>query len=81
MPKERSDTQGDNYPLKLTGRQRESLVHHTRLKRAIKQKVEQLLLAEPVSPVHRQPPGGPILAGRLFYIRPWSLSTKLRQPK
>ena len=43
--------------------------------------VEQLLLAEPVTPVHRPPPGGLILAGRLFYITPWPLSTEFRQPK
>jgi hypothetical protein len=43
--------------------------------------VEQLLLAEPVTPVHRAPPGRLILAGRLFYITPWSLSTEFRQPK
>ena len=42
--------------------------------------VEQLLLAEPVTPVHRPPPGGLILAGRLFYITPWPLSTEFRQP-
>src|SRR4051795_8475505 len=43
--------------------------------------VEQLLLAEPVTPVHRPPPGSLILAGRLFYLTPWSLSTEFRQPK
>ena len=43
--------------------------------------VEQLLLAEPVTPVHRSPPGGRIDAGRLSYITPWLLSTKFRQPK
>ena len=32
--------------------------------------VEQLLLAEPVTPVHRPPPGRLILAGRRFYITP-----------
>ena len=42
--------------------------------------VEQLLLAEPVSPVHRPPPGELILAERLFYITPWPHSTKFRQP-
>jgi hypothetical protein len=41
MSKKKSDTPDDNYPLKLTQQQRESLLHHTRLKRAIKQKVEQ----------------------------------------
>jgi hypothetical protein len=43
--------------------------------------VEQLLLAEPVTPVHRSPPGGLIFAGRLFYIMPWPISTEFRQPK
>ena len=43
--------------------------------------VEQLLLAEPVTPVHRPPPGGLVLAGRLFYSTPWPRSTKFRQPK
>lgn len=40
MPMKRSDKQGDIYLLKLTQQQRESLLHNTRLKRAIKQKVE-----------------------------------------
>ena len=31
----------DTYPLKLTQQQRESILHHTRLKRVIKQKVEK----------------------------------------
>src|SRR5918998_5879609 len=43
--------------------------------------VEQLLLAESVTPVHRPPPGGLILSGRLFYITPWPRSTEFRQPK
>jgi tetratricopeptide (TPR) repeat protein len=30
--------------------------------------------------VHRSPPGGLALAGRPFYITPWSHSTDLRQP-
>src|SRR5262249_45053147 len=37
--------------------------------------LEQLLLAEPVAPVHRPPPGRVALAGRLFYTTPWSFST------
>jgi hypothetical protein len=37
--------------------------------------LEQLLHAEPVTPVHRPPPGRAALAGRLFYITPWSFST------
>jgi hypothetical protein len=41
MPRKKEATPGDNYPLKLTQPQRESLLHNTRLKRAIKQKVEQ----------------------------------------
>lgn len=41
MTRKKSDTPGDNYPLKLTQQQRESLVHHTRLKRPVKQKVEK----------------------------------------
>jgi hypothetical protein len=41
MTRKKSGTPGDNYPLKLTGPQRESLLHHTRLKRPIKQKIEQ----------------------------------------
>ena len=39
--KKKGDTPDDNYPLKLTKQQRESILHHTRLKRSIKQKVEQ----------------------------------------
>ena len=42
--------------------------------------VEQLLFPEPVTPMNRSPPGGLILAGRHFYITPWSLSTEFRQP-
>src|SRR5215213_1039855 len=42
--------------------------------------VEELLLTEPVTPVHRPPPGGLILTGRPFYITPWTLSTEFRQP-
>ena len=42
--------------------------------------VEELLLTEPVTPVHRSPPGGLIFAGRLFYNTPWLLSTEFRQP-
>src|SRR5262249_28902834 len=32
--------------------------------------LEQLLLAKPVTPVHRPPPARAALAGRLFYITP-----------
>src|SRR6266446_6313115 len=42
--------------------------------------VEQLWLTVPVTPMHRSPPGGLTLAGRHFYITPWSLSTEFRQP-
>ena len=41
MTRKKNDVPGDNYPLKLTQQQRESLLHSTRLKRSIKQKVEQ----------------------------------------
>jgi len=41
MPRKKSDTSGDNYPLELTEQQRGSLLHCTRLKRSIKEKVEQ----------------------------------------
>lgn len=41
MPRKKVATPGDNYPLKLTQQQRESLVHHTRLKRTFKQKIER----------------------------------------
>ena len=37
----KGDTPDDNSPLKLTRQQRESLLRHTRLKRSIRQKVEQ----------------------------------------
>jgi len=42
--------------------------------------VEQRRLAEPVTPVHRPPPVRLVLAGRLFDITPWPLSTEFRQP-
>lgn len=41
MPNTKSDTPRDNYPLKLTQQQRESILHCTRLKRSIKRKIEQ----------------------------------------
>lgn len=41
MTRKKSDKPCDNYPLKLTQQQRESLLHSTRLKRSIKRKVEQ----------------------------------------
>lgn len=41
MARKKGDSTGDNYPLKLTEQQRGSLLHCTRLKRSIKQKVEQ----------------------------------------
>ena len=43
--------------------------------------VEQRRLAEPVTPGHRPPPVRLVLAGRLFDITPWPLSTEFRQPK
>jgi hypothetical protein len=58
----------------------ESLDHAVEDLRADLALVEQLLLAEPVTPVHRPPPGRADLAGRLFYITPWPLSTDFRQP-
>src|SRR5205085_6234661 len=42
--------------------------------------VEQLLLAGPVTPVHRPPPGGLILTGSIYHITSWPLSTQFRQP-
>ena len=41
MTRKKSDKPGDNYPLKLTQPQRESLLHCTQLRRSIKQKIEQ----------------------------------------
>jgi hypothetical protein len=41
MTQENSNTSGSAFPLKLTQPQRESLLHRTRLKRSIKQKIEQ----------------------------------------
>lgn len=42
MARKKNETHGDDYPLKLTHQQRESLLHHTRLKRSLKQKVESV---------------------------------------
>ncbi|WP_231749897.1 hypothetical protein [Tautonia plasticadhaerens] len=39
--------------------------------------VEQLLLADPVAPVHRRPPGEVALARSLSWLRSWALSTDL----
>ena len=39
--KKKGDTPSDDYPLKLTQPQRESLLHYTRLNRSIRQKIEQ----------------------------------------
>lgn len=41
MARRKASDSESAYPLKLTGPQRDSLVHHTRLKRALKRKVEQ----------------------------------------